>query len=68
MRRSRSRYKYKYLAVDFPCWDGFSLLPLSDLRLDFDSFVSYVVLRLARSLLHNTNTKSAFSNTNTSIN
>ena len=50
--------------IDFLPW----LFPLSDLQLDFDSFVSYVVLRLARSLLHNTNTKSAFSNTNTSIN
>ena len=31
--------------------DGFFLLALSDLQLDFDSFVSFVVLRLARSYL-----------------
>jgi len=27
------------------------LFPLSDIQLDFDSFVSFVVLRLARSIL-----------------
>ena len=41
----------KYLHVDLPRWDGFFLLALtlSDLQLDFDSFVSFVVLRVVSS-------------------